>query len=172
MSTWNIGKNQAEIEAYLDSNVRLGEKKQYVDAIKMYSDNLAKYVDLYRQYNQLLASGERGENAKLKQQQLLEEMGNLLRWNMGMQKTIEDGSTYDLSVDNKYNNVQYTPQQRLNKLVAAQYGTEKVTPRNLADVAKELLSVTAEGNFIPGKAIPQNIIDKISLLANETNSRF
>jgi hypothetical protein len=51
VSTWNIGKNQAEIEAYLDSNVRLGEKKQYVDAIKIYSDNLSKYVDLYREYN-------------------------------------------------------------------------------------------------------------------------
>jgi hypothetical protein len=80
-------------------------------------------------------------------------MGNLLRWNMGMQKLIEEGSTYDLSVGTGYNNVQYTPQQRLNKLVEAQYGTDKVTPRSMADVAKELLAVTAEGGFVPGKAI-------------------
>jgi hypothetical protein len=46
ISTWSVGKNNAEFDAYVDSAVRLGEKKQYANIIKQYSDNIDQYIQL------------------------------------------------------------------------------------------------------------------------------
>jgi hypothetical protein len=56
ISTLAIGKNTAEVDTYLSDNVMLGEKAQYIDAMKVYADNYIKYLDLQKQYESLNGS--------------------------------------------------------------------------------------------------------------------
>jgi len=46
ISTLGIGKNSAEVQTRLSDNPMLGEKKQYAQAAKIYTDNYKRYIEL------------------------------------------------------------------------------------------------------------------------------
>jgi hypothetical protein len=91
ISTWAVGKNNAEVDAYVDSGIRLGEKQQYANAIQRYSDNIQKYVDLQSTYDRSTSPGERHN--------LLLQMNNLLAENSKLRPAVEEAVTYTYDSD-------------------------------------------------------------------------
>lgn len=87
ISTWNISKNNVEFDTYVDSNIRLGEKKQYADIIQMYNDNIKQYVELQNQYDASTNKGERHN--------LLIAMNNILAQNDKLRNSVDEAVTYD-----------------------------------------------------------------------------
>lgn len=86
ISTWNISKNNAEFDTYVDTGIRLGEKKQYANIIKQYNDNLDRYTQLQTAYDNSTNPGERHN--------LLIQMNNILAQNSKLRPAVEEAVTY------------------------------------------------------------------------------
>lgn len=167
ISTLAIGKNTAEVDTYLSDNVMLGEKAQYIDAMKVYADNYIKYLDLQKQYESLSGSDKQTQQRK---SALLQEMGNLLAWNNRLQRTVEEGATYDMSIDSKFDTNQMGD-FATNRAIAFYNPEVRARRRTISDTTKDLVNVVKGAGLVPGKSISESIKDRIISLSDEINNR-
>lgn len=166
ISTFSVGKNNAEFDAYIDAGIRLGEKKQYANVIQKYSDNLSDYISLQNQYNSPNVSGEQ-------KTQLLVQMNNILAENEKIRPKVEEAVTYKYGTS-VLSNVSKTLSDFFseNTPILAPFEVRtvldflqntkafsKLLPQDIGQQGKRLLDLTKQYKIRPGEAMSQQFID-------------
>jgi hypothetical protein len=97
-------------------------------------------------------------------------MGNLLAWNNRLQRTVEEGATYDTSIDSKFDTNQMGD-FATNRAIAFYNPEVRARRRTISDTTKDLVNVVKGAGLVPGKSISESVKDRIISLSDEINNR-
>lgn len=184
LSTWNISKNNSEFDAYVDSGIRLGEKKQYADIIQTYNDNIKQYIDLQNRYD---ISNDTGEKHNL-----LIAMNNILAANDKLKQSVNDAVTYDYdtsvvnavargiadfigsTLDNPVLNAIFPITAFANqpKNIMSEKG---IGASDIGSYGKKLLDLLDSNKLNPGQQLSQDFLNSFNEISNnilKSNKKF
>ena len=179
ISTWAVGKNNAEFDTYVDSGIRLGEKQQYANIIKQYNDNISRYTQLQQAYDNSTDAGEKYN--------LLLQMNNLLARTNELRPAVEEAVSYNYDtnvfktavrnitefINNGLNNEFINVALPLSSLLRA--GTEAASQYafgkdDVGSNGKQLLDLIDSGNLKPGEPISQDFLTRYNALSGRINA--
>lgn len=178
ISTWSIGKNNAEFDAYVDAGIRLGEKKQYANIIKQYSDNINNYIQLQNQFEDIVGNPQVPEENK---RQLLVQMNNILSQNEKLRTKVEEATTYkyDTTVSgNIFRNIRdffFEVLDNWQSRYVKGGKPSKLLPDDIGSYGKQLLNLSDSYKLNPGRHIDESFLNSYLQLRNNiisTNDKF
>ena len=178
ISTWSVGKNNAEFDAYVDSAVRLGEKKQYANIIKQYSDNIDQYIQLQQQFNESIEDPNVSDEEK---RQMVVQMNNILAQNEKLRPKVEEAASYKYSPTVGGTVFKSIRDFFFNILDGGDYGKQfkkkhnlpvisDIIPDDVGNYGQQLLDLAKSYKLTPGRNINEQFLAQFENLKNNINS--